>query len=135
MGDTVNASGAAQDPFTVNGEAGIDTLTLSGLGDTSGTVGDGNDTISGGAGNDTLNGGNDNDTMIGDVDDDDLNGDAGNDRLDGGDNGNDDDDFDGGTGIDRVVFGIIPGLTYTCTGQAVVIDMDNVADDDSCADG
>ena len=63
--------------------------------------------------------------MIGDLDDDDLNGDAGNDRLDGGDNGNDDDDFDGGPGIDRVVFGIIPGLTYTCTGQTVSIDMDN----------
>ncbi len=158
--DTGNASGVTLVPVTFPGRDGVDTLTGGSQGDTidgerkndilsggpgADTInggdnndtlngGDGTDTLSGGEGNDTLNGGNDNDTLIGDLDDDDLNGDAGNDRLDGGPNGNDDDDLDGGSGIDRVVFGIITGHTYTCTAQAINITMDNVANDDSCAD-
>jgi hypothetical protein len=140
--DAGNASGVTLVPVTFPGRDGVDTLTGGSQGDTIDgerkndilSGGPGADTIAGGENNDTINGGNDNDTLIGDVDDDDLNGDAGNDRLDGGANGNDDDDFDGGSGIDRVVFGIITGHTYTCTAQVVSLDMDNVADDSSCAD-
>ena len=140
--DTGNASGVTLVPVTFTGRDGIDTLTGGSQGDTVNgerkndilSGGPGADTIAGGDDDDTINGGNDNDTLIGDDGDDDINGDAGNDRLDGGDNGNDDDDFDGGSGIDRVVFGIITGRTYTCTSQAVVITMDNVANDSSCAD-
>jgi hypothetical protein len=133
---------------TINGEASSDRATATGL-----SGGPGNDTIDGGAGGtgdiingnagndillggsdgaDTLNGGDDNDTLFGgDNGLDDLNGDAGNDRLDGGP-GDYDDDYDGGTGIDRVVYGIITGHTYTCTSQPVFVTMDNTADDDSC---
>ena len=108
-GDTFTATGVNDDPFTIDG-------------------GSSGDTITGSSANDILYGGSSGS--------DDLNGDAGNDRLDGGDNGEEqDDDFDGGNGIDRVVFGIIPGFTYTCTSQAVNIDMDNTADDDVCSDG
>jgi hypothetical protein len=147
--DVVNASAVANDGFTINGDDGDDgniqgtanNDTINGGNDSDDATatglsgGPGVDTISGGSSNDFLRGGDDNDTLIGDSGDDDLNGDAGNDRLDGGDNGEEDnDDFDGGSGIDRVVFGIITGHTYTCTSQSIVLDMDNSADDDSCAD-
>jgi hypothetical protein len=132
----------------INGEGSSDRATATGL-----SGGPGNDTIDGGSGGtgdiingnagndillggsdgaDTINGGDDNDTLFGgDNGSDDLNGDAGNDRLDGGP-GDYDDDYDGGTGIDRVVFGIISGHTYTCTSQAVVVTMDNSGNDSSC---
>jgi RTX calcium-binding nonapeptide repeat (4 copies) len=121
MGDTVNATAVNQNPFTVNGGAGGDTLTLSDL--PAGDIGNGdagNDTINGepgvdtlnggddvdiingGDGNDTLNGGSGGDTLNGDNELDTLNGNDGADTLNGGQNndtlngGADDDILDGG---------------------------------------
>ena len=145
--DVFNASTVNQGPFTINGEAGDDGNIQgsqandsinggsSGDNDTSTGLsgGLGNDTIDGGTGDDTLNGADGNDILFGGSDGtDDINGGNGNDRLDGGP-GDYNDDYDGGAGpVDRVVYGILPGFTYTCTSQPVNVDMDNSADDDSC---
>jgi Ca2+-binding RTX toxin-like protein len=115
MGDTANATASNQDPFTINGGTGNDTIALSDFNGDVGNGGDGNDVLFGDSGTDTLN------------------GDAGNDRMDGG-TGSSDDVYDGGSGIDRVVYGILTGFTYTCTDQSVVVTMENTANDHSCAD-
>ena len=122
--DGFNASTVHQGPFTINGEAGNDDIQGS----------QAKDTINGGSDNDTISGADGNDILFGGTDgDDDLNGGNGNDRLDGGP-GDFIDDYDGGAGpVDRVVYGILPGFTYTCTAQPVVVTMDNSADDHSCA--
>ena len=126
MADTANATATEEDEFTINGEAGDDILALS---DNSGNAIVVAEIANGGGGNDWLYGG------PGGPDD--LNGDAGNDRMDGG-AGTGNDDFDGGVDLDRVQYGSLdpPGATnfsYTCTAQAVNIDLDNAGDDDSCA--
>jgi RTX calcium-binding nonapeptide repeat (4 copies)/Calpain family cysteine protease len=91
----------------VNGQAGNDTISLSGAG-VPVTVfgGDGNDTLIGSAGNDGLFGENGNDRLVGIAGDDLLSGGNGNDTLDGGP-GNDrlmgdygDDWLNGGAGDD-----------------------------------
>jgi hypothetical protein len=134
--DTINGDDTSDDATATGLSGGPGNDTIDGGGGGSGDIingNAGNDILLGGTdGTDTLNGGDDNDTLFGgDNGTDDLNGDAGNDRLDGGP-GDYDDDYDGGTGIDRVVYGIISGHTYTCTSQPVFVTMDNVADDDSC---
>jgi Ca2+-binding RTX toxin-like protein len=125
--DTFTAAGVNQDPFTINGASGSDTITGS----------DANDVIDGGSGDDTLNGGPGNDILYGGSSGaDDLNSGDGNDRMDGGQGSSnaESDDYDGGPGIDRVVYGTLTGFTYTCTSQAVVVTMDNSANDHGCAD-
>ncbi|HXE99979.1 MAG TPA: calcium-binding protein [Solirubrobacterales bacterium] len=69
--DSVTAAGVNDDPFTINGEVGIDSLTGS----------DANDVITGAADNDTLNGGSGSDRMDGGADNDTLNGGSGIDRA------------------------------------------------------
>ena len=59
---------------------------------------------------------------------------ANNNDLDEGDDGAVSDDFTGEAGINRVVFGIIPGRAYACTSQPVGIDIDNEPNDASSAD-
>jgi Ca2+-binding RTX toxin-like protein len=83
-----------------------------------------------------MDGGTENDVLVGSAQGSEtLSGGDGNDRLDPGPNGNGDNDvLDGGTGIDRAVFGIVPGATYTCTAQPLNIDLDGTADDDICSD-
>jgi RTX calcium-binding nonapeptide repeat (4 copies) len=127
--DTFTATGVNDDPFTIDGSSGSDTITASSA----------NDVINGGSSSDNvstgLSGGPGNDSIIGGSSTDDLNGNDGNDRLDGGDDSGDNgDDYDGGTGIDRVVYGSLAGFTYTCDSQPVVVTMDNLSGDDSCSD-
>jgi hypothetical protein len=144
-GDTFTATGVNDDPFTVNGEAGADTLTGSSKKDVI-SGGDDNDTLNGSSDDDTLNGGNNNDTLNGGTNNDTLNGNAGNDTLNGEDgddtlNGGDDTDrLDGGknagmgdelagdAGIDRVLWG-------TCTsGITMDIATSTSSDeDDGCS--
>jgi hypothetical protein len=153
--DTFTAAGVNQDPFTINGDDGDDGNITGSDADDRINGGDADDEatatgLSGGPGNDTIdgsdgtsgdgstgeiiNGGDGNDILFGGTEGhDDLFGGNGNDRLDGG-QGDFDDDYDGGAGIDRVVYGIIPGFTYTCTAQAVRVTMDNNDNDRSCAD-
>jgi hypothetical protein len=141
--NTVDASGVSSVPIAFTGNSGIDTLTGGGGNDVINGVGGndilsggpGNDTMNGGQNDDTLNGGDGNDSLVGGRHNDTLNGGNDNDRLDPGDNGEASTDvLDGGTGIDRAVFGIIPGNTYTCTAQVMVITLDNVANDKDCSD-
>jgi hypothetical protein len=146
--DIVNASAVANDGFTINGgddddgniqgTANNDTIRGEGSGDdataTGLSGGPGADTIDGGSSDDIIHGNAGNDILYGGSSGaDDLFGDADNDRMDGGQSDNSD-DYDGGTGIDRVLYGSLTGFTYTCTSQPVNLDMDNVADDDGCAD-
>jgi hypothetical protein len=77
----------------VNGNAGNDTVTITGSRGVTINGGDGNDILNGGSGNDMLVGGNGNDQLNGGGGDDVLNGGAGNDT-----------DL-GGAGNDRYVFG------------------------------
>ncbi|MBM81845.1 MAG: hypothetical protein CMJ78_14815 [Planctomycetaceae bacterium] len=101
--DTINVTGAGLGfvRFSVNGEAGDDTITGGGGAETL-SGGAGNDMINGGGGNDTIFGGDGDDMLDGDGDDDVLMGEAGNDTVDGS-GGND--IVSGGDFDDRVIGG------------------------------
>jgi Ca2+-binding RTX toxin-like protein len=85
---------------SINGGAGGDVITGSGVADTiNGEAGP--DTISGGGGADTLSGGGDNDTLTGGGGADTINGNGGNDVINGG---NGDDNMDPGASLGNDVF-------------------------------
>jgi Ca2+-binding RTX toxin-like protein len=116
---TLDATLPDNEPATVNGGAGVDTLFGQAAAETFNGA-DGNDVAHGGAGIDTLNGDLGGDTLSGGPGDDALNGHTpanptptrdGNDALHG-DDGNDvltghwgSDDLDGGNGTDRADYG------------------------------
>ena len=114
-GTVWNASTIAQQPMSVIGTEGNDTLNGGGKdiiyalgGDDRINAGDYDDTVDGGAGNDTIYGENGNDTVIGGIGNDYLSGGNGNDTLTGGE-GSDNmygdsgaDILDGGAGNDTL---------------------------------
>jgi hypothetical protein len=116
--DTVTCADTGVDVVVVN---------LNDMNDTATAVGSNQDDVD-------MNGGAGNDVLVGSVQGaETISGGDDNDRLDPGPNGNADDVLDGGNGIDRAVFGIVTGATYTCTSQALTIDLDGAADDSICS--
>jgi Ca2+-binding RTX toxin-like protein len=131
---TVNSTNAP-DSFTINGEAGNDTVTVAssvtsavtligGAGDDTLTSGGGADSLNGGDGKDRLTGGAGNDVMVGGAGDDTLLGGAGNDSLSAG-AGND--QLNGESGVDTVLGEagndiILAGGTEAVTGGRDIMD-------------
>lgn len=105
-----------EQPYTMNGEAGDDTLSAP----------DQADTLNGGLGNDTLNGGKGNDTLNGNENDDTLNGGDGIDNASGNDgadliNGDKNDDIlSGGAGNDTINGGAENDTITAGTGDDTV---------------
>jgi hypothetical protein len=135
--DVVAATTVNEDPFTIDGQAGEDTLRGAMTNDTVNGGDDDDPFVSGQAGNDVVNGGNGNDgsggpafsnRVFGGNGDDTVTGGDGNDRLEGFAGV---DTLDGGTGLDRALYGA-ESVTNCTLGDPIVVSLDNVQNDNGC---
>ena len=131
--DIVDGSTVNEDPFTINGDSGGDTLRGTAGMDTVNGGDDADPFVSGQANNDTVNGGDGNDgfgpfsnRLFGGNGDDTVNGGPGNDRLEGFGGV---DVLDGGTGIDRALYG---GENVNDCTDPINVSLDNVQNDEGC---